>query len=207
MTDNQLLNDKEFISKLCVTVEKRIGRKMASPRDFDYLSDMTVQVGRRISSSTLKRIWGYNRDISSTYRPYKYTLLSLIKFLGFNSFEDYLNYKESPEVESASYMGETVTTDEIMPGSIVELTWQPDRTCSLTCLNKGVFRVVHCENGRLNPGDIVKFRSITQNAPLYFNEVTRSETDEKFVYIAGQHTGIRYNIRGIITSEDDIIIS
>lgn len=207
MTDRQLVNDKEFISKLCVAVEKRIGRKMISPRDFEFLSDELAKVGTRISGSTLKRIWGYNRDISDTYHPYKYTLISLVKLLGFNGFEDYIKHCESPEAESASYMGETVTTDEIMPGSIVELSWQPDRTCVLVCLEKGVFRVAHSENGRLIPGDVVKFMSLTQNAPLYFNEVVRPITDEKFIYTAGQRTGIRYCIRGIINTAEETIIS
>ncbi|MDE6321674.1 MAG: hypothetical protein K2L93_05180 [Muribaculaceae bacterium] len=155
----------------------------------------------------MKRIWGYNRDISDTYQPYKYTLISLVKLLGFNTFEDYIKYCKSPEAESASYMGETVTTDEIMPGSIVELAWQPDRTCVLVCLEKGTFRVVHSENGRLLPGDVVKFMSLTQNAPLYFNEVLRPLSDEKFIYTAGQRTGIRYSIRGIISTAEDTIIS
>lgn len=207
MSDKQLVTDNELISKLCEAVEKRIRRKLISPRDFEFLSDELTKAGTRISGSTLKRIWGYNRDISDTYQPYKYTLVSLINFLGFNSLEDYLKYTESPESESASYMGETVTTDEIMPGSIVELSWHPDRTCSLTCLEKGIFRVVHSENGRLHPGDVVKFRSLTQNAPLYFNEVVRSGTDEKFIYTAGQRTGIRYCIRGIINSDEETIIS
>ncbi len=207
MTDRQLVNDKEFISKLCVAVEKRIGRKMISPRDFEFLSDELTKIGTRISGSTLKRIWGYNRDISDTYQPYKYTLISLVKLLGFNTFEDYIKYCKSPEAESASYMGETVTTDEIMPGSIVELAWQPDRTCVLVCLEKGTFRVVHSENGRLLPGDVVKFMSLTQNAPLYFNEVLRPLSDEKFIYTAGQRTGIRYSIRGIISTAEDTIIS
>lgn len=207
MSDKQLVTDNELISKLCEAVEKRIRRKLISPRDFEFLSDELTKAGTRISGSTLKRIWGYNRDISDTYQPYKYTLVSLVNFLGFNTLEDYLKYTESPESESASYMGETVTTDEIMPGSIVELSWHPDRTCSLTCLEKGIFRVVHSENGRLHPGDVVKFRSLTQNAPLYFNEVVRSGTDEKFIYTAGQRTGIRYCIRGIINSDEETIIS
>lgn len=207
MTDKELVKDSEFISKLCVAVEKRIGRKMISPRDFEFLSDELTNVGRRISGSTLKRIWGYNRDISDTYKPYKYTLVSLVNFLGFDSLEDYLKYCERPEPESASFIGETVTIDEIMPGSIVELSWQPDRTCILTCLERGVFRVVHSENGRLHPGDIVKFMSLTQNAPLYFSEVVRPGMEDKFIYTAGQRTGIRYFIRGIINTEEETIIS
>lgn len=207
MNDKELVMDRDFISNLCRAVEKRIGRQMTSPRDYEFLSDALTKTGRRISGSTLKRIWGYNRDISDTYKPYKYTILSLVIFLGYNNIEDYIKNAESPEAESSSFIGETVTIDEIMPGSIIELTWQPDRSCCLTCMEKGIFRVIHSENGRLHPGDIVKFMSLTQNAPLYFNEVVRPGRPGKLIYTAGQRTGIRYSIRGIINSDEDTIIS
>lgn len=201
------LTDKEVISKLCQAIEKRFGRKMLSPRDFDYLSEELSKIGKRISGSTLKRIWGYNRDISDNYKPYNYTLISLVNGLGFKNIEDFVEHYDDKEIQSAQYIGETITIESIMPGSVVELSWMPDRVCNLICMEKGLFKVVHSENGRLYPGDVVKFQSLTQNAPLYFNEVVRPATNEKFIYTAGQRTGIRYQIRGIVNSGEDTIIS
>ena len=207
MTDKQLTEDKDFISTLCMAVEKRLGRSLSSPRDFDYLSEELSKVSKRVSGSTLKRIWGYNKDVSSTYKPYKYTLLSLVKFLGYNSIEDFVNCYDSRDIQSAEFIGETITTDEIIPGSVIELTWLPDRICNLICVENGVFKVVHSEHGRLYPGDVVKFKSLTQNAPLYFYEVSRPGSNETFIYTAGQRTGIRYRIRGMVSSQEDTIIS
>ena len=207
MYSNKSYIDQKFIYNLCLAIEKRLGRNLTSPRDFEYLSEKLAKSGTRISGTTLKRIWGYNRDISDNYRPYKYTLVSLVNFLGFQTIEDYIKNYNSLEEQSAEYIGETVTTDDIMPGSIVELSWAPDRMCSLICIENGVFKVVHSEHGRLYPGDVVRFLSLTQNAPLYFNEVTRFGTNEKFVYTAGQRTGITYKIRGIISSGEDSLIS
>ncbi len=207
MEDKRLTEDKEFIAKLCLAIEKRLGRKMNSPRDFEYLSEELTKIGKRVSGSTLKRIWGYNRDISDSYKPYTYTLISLINILGFRNIEDYLQSYEGNEIQSAQYIGETITIDTIMPGSIVELSWSPDRVCHLIFMEKGLFKVVHSENGRLYPGDIVKFQSLTQNAPLYFNEVFRPATNETFIYTAGQRTGIRYQIHGIVNSDEDDIIT
>ncbi len=204
---NQFINYNEFMSKLCLAVEQRLERKMNSPRDFDALSEELAQAGARVSSSTLKRIWGYNRDISTTYRPYKYTLVAMVNLLGYNSIEDFEKNYGKEQVQSAEFQGDTVMADEIAVGSIVELNWAPDRSCKLVCVESGVFRVVHSERGRLNVGDVVKFMSLTQNAPLYFNEVMRQNSDEKFVYTAGQRTGIRYRIRGIINTGEDSIIS
>lgn len=207
MTDKQLTEGKKFISTLCMAVEKRLDRSLSSPRDFDFLSEELSKVSKRVSGSTLKRIWGYNKDVSSTYKPYKYTLLSLVKFLGYNSIEDFVNCYDSRDIQSAEFIGETITTDEIIPGSVIELTWLPDRICNLICVENGVFKVVHSEHGRLYPGDVVKFKSLTQNAPLYFYEVSRPGSNETFIYTAGQRTGIRYRIRGMVSSQEDTIIS
>ncbi len=204
---NQPINYSEFMSKLCLAVEQRLERKMNSPRDFNSLSDELSKVGPRVSASTLKRIWGYNRDISQSYRPYKYTLVSLVNLLGYRDIDDFDKNYDKEQIQSAEFSGDTVLADEIAVGSIVELTWAPDRVCKLACVDRGVFKVVYSEHGRLNVGDVVRFMSMTQNAPLYFNEVTRSTSGETFVYTAGQRTGVRYRIRGIInTGEDSIII-
>lgn len=207
MSKKNPIRDREFISELCLAIEKRLRRKMTSPRDFEYLSEELRKIGSRISASTLKRIWGYNRDISDTYKPYIYTLVSLVNILGFKDIEDYIKNYNEEEVQSAQFVGETVTISSIMPGSIVDITWAPDRVCNLVCLEIGVFKVVHSEHGRLYPGDIVKFQSLTQNAPVYFHEVTRPATNETFIYTAGQRTGVRYHIHGILKTDEDSIIS
>lgn len=208
MAENQAKVNRELISKLCEAIEKKLRRKMCSPRDFEYLSDEMTKVGTRISDSTLKRIWGYNRDVTEKYRPYRYTLVSLVSLLGYKDLDDFTrHYDDTATIQSAEFKGETIRTDEIMPGSIVEIRWAPDRQCSLVCLEKGVFKVAESYHGRLHPGDIVRCMSLTQNAPLYFNEVRRPETNEKFIYTAGQHTGIRYSIRGIVNSDEECVIS
>ena len=208
MAEKHLQVNRDIISKLCLAIEKRLGRKMSSPRDFEYLSEEMAKIGTRLSGSTLKRIWGYNRDVSDKYCPYRYTLISLVNLLGYRDLDDFnRHYNNESAIQSAEFKGDTIRTDDIMPGSIVEIRWAPDRRCSLVCLDKGLFKVAESYHGRLRPGDIVRCMSLTQNAPLYFNEVTRPATNERFVYTAGQHTGIRYNIHGIINSDEECIIS
>ena len=208
MAENKVKYSREFFSKLCEAIEKRLGRRMSSPRDFKYLSDEMTKIGARISGSTLKRIWGYNRDVTEKYSPYRYTLNSLVNLLGYEDLEDFTQHNNDDiAIQSAEFKGETIRTEDIMPGSIVEIQWAHDHQCSLVCLEKGVFKVVESYHGCLRPGDIVRCMSLTQNAPLYFNEVLRLGINEKFVYTAGLHTGIRYNIRGIINSDGECVIS
>ncbi|MDE6538391.1 MAG: hypothetical protein K2M13_10230 [Muribaculaceae bacterium] len=186
--------NKEFITKLTEAVERRLGRKIVSPRDFDFLSAELAGIGSSVSATTLKRIWGYNRDTSSAYRPYQYTITALIRLLGFRSVDDYINSDGDDSMQSSSFIGATVTADELAPDMIVDLSWEPDRRCRLKCIGAGKFEVILSERGKLKPGDIVRFMSLTQNAPLFFNEVIRNGGKERFVYTAGQRTGIRYSI-------------
>ena len=131
----------------------------------------------------------------------------MVKLLGFKDLETFTNNYEEEEIPSAEFMGETIMAEDIAPGSIVNLSWAPDRRCTLVCIEKARFKVVHSERGCLQPGDLVTFMSLTQNAPLYFSEVIRFGTNEKLIYTAGQRTGIRYHIRGIINTEEDSVLS
>ena len=194
--------NKDFILNLTAAVERRLGREIVSPRDFDYLSEQLADLGNSVSATTLKRIWGYNHDMSSTYRPYQYTITALIRLLGFNSIDDYLNSSVTTNLQSASYMGATIAAEELPPDTIVEVKWEPARCCRLKCIGQSRFEVVISERGKLMPGDIVRIMSLTQNAPLYINEVLRNDGREQFVYTAGLRTGIRYSILDSSESPD-----
>ncbi|MDE6338760.1 MAG: hypothetical protein K2K97_03105 [Muribaculaceae bacterium] len=175
-------------------MEKRLCKRISAPRDFDFLSEELAASGKKVSSTTLKRIWGYNRDISDTYIPYRYTVEALVKLLGYNSIEDYLKLYNGDDVQSAVFLGQTIMAENIEPGRMIELTWEPDRLAMLKCMRSEVFEVIRSENGRLQCGDVVTFKSLTQNAPAYFNEVKRPGSNISFIYTAGQRTGIRYRI-------------
>lgn len=199
--------DKSVIVALCNEIEARIGRRVTTPRDFEHLSYLLDKSGGRVSPSTLKRIWGYNRDMSETYRPYRYTLVALASLLGYNDIEDFIESQSNDNSQSAEFVGETVLAADIVLGSIIELTWEPDRRCDLVALGDGVFKVVHAQRGHLMPGDIVRFMSVTQNAPLYFNQVFRPSADKSFVYTAGRQTVVSFRIRGVIADSNDTVIS
>lgn len=50
----------KLLARLRDAVEERVGRKVCTPKDFDYLHDCIFGECREmLSTSTLKRIWGY----------------------------------------------------------------------------------------------------------------------------------------------------
>ncbi len=55
-----MLEDKNELQLLCEAVESKDGRKIQTPKDFEFLAERIFeQLHERISASTLKRIWGY----------------------------------------------------------------------------------------------------------------------------------------------------
>lgn len=186
---------EEVISSLCKGIEHIIRRQLKTPQDFSYLSEcISEQCGKSVSATTLKRIWGYNKDVGNRYRPYRYTMCVLASFLGYSDIEEYIASGINRTTQSAEYLGRTVCASDIAAGTQIHLWWSPGRECDLVALGDMQFRVVRSVAGRLKVGDIVVFVSITNNAPLYFNEVMRAGSDESFVYVAGLRSGVSFRI-------------
>ena len=76
---------EQAIKQLRLAVERKIGRKMQTNKDFDCLSDSVYnQTHARISTTTLKRIWGY---LSEGVTPRRYTLDQLSQYVGYADFD------------------------------------------------------------------------------------------------------------------------
>lgn len=70
-------------------IENKIGKRVLYSKDCARLSAQIYKTTRRqISSSTIKRFFGI---IKSRFNPSKYTLDTLVVFLGFKDWNDYLN--------------------------------------------------------------------------------------------------------------------
>ena len=79
--DNQVEMDSIY-KELQDKVEIVAGRKMITPRDFDYLSARIFDKTKTyISPITLKRFWGYLGD-RNRKKPYRSTLNTLAIYAG-----------------------------------------------------------------------------------------------------------------------------
>lgn len=77
--------DTEALGRLRERVEQVVGRKMQTPKDFDYLSERIFEKSHQnISSTTLKRLWGY---LSEPVLPRISTLNLLAQFVGSESWD------------------------------------------------------------------------------------------------------------------------
>lgn len=88
--------DQEFIEKLRRAVEEKAGCTLRTPRDFDYLHQLIFeQEGIMVSTSTLKRIWGY---VKSDSQPRPSSLDLLARYAG---YADYHAFQKAQQVLSA----------------------------------------------------------------------------------------------------------
>ena len=72
------------VTLLLEKIEEQLGRKMMTPKDFDFLAVQVFEKTRQsISVSTLKRVWGY---VSSKGAASETTLDLLSNFAGYDSF-------------------------------------------------------------------------------------------------------------------------
>jgi len=76
---------EQTIKQLRRAVERTLGRKMQTNKDFDCLADSIYEkTHAKISTTTLKRIWGY---LSEGVTPRRYTLDQLARFIDFADFD------------------------------------------------------------------------------------------------------------------------
>lgn len=78
------------IEKLKQAIEKKAGRTMRSPVDFDRLSYLIHEnIREQISPSTLKRLWGY---VSSSHMPRYSSLSTLARYIGYPDWDAFCQH-------------------------------------------------------------------------------------------------------------------
>ena len=79
----------QAISRLREAVETTVGRKMRTPKDFDFACQQIMSVtGNYVSATTLKRMWGY---LSEPVTPRRSTLDILAQYVGKTDWQAFLD--------------------------------------------------------------------------------------------------------------------
>ena len=83
------------ISELKQQIEESVGRKMKTSNDFTFLSGaIWERTHENISTSTLKRLWGY---LDESVTPREKTLDVLTQFLGYRGWKEYTQHANNPK--------------------------------------------------------------------------------------------------------------
>ena len=169
--------DPETLDILLKAVETKFGSKPRSPIDFELLgAAIASTVKRTISASTLKRLWGYSKSVTS---PTFSTLSLLSRYVGYADWEAFCTYTpdlELPYETSAFTDGKLIASTDIPAGAKYRLTWYPNKSVEMVKLagSPTRFRVVAASNIKLKEGDVVEIDSFAIGLPLHASAVTRN---------------------------------
>ena len=160
---------------------------MATPKDFDFLSERIFEeVHEKVSSTTLKRIWGYVEGYDTT----RYSTLSILsRCVGFRDWDDFLaNHSRSGE-SSNLVLGRALFPGDIPADGFVRIAWSPDRRVLLRHLGTGAFEVLQSENSKLKPGDSFHCSCFIIGEPLYLDNFVHDH-NAPTLFVVGNKGGL-----------------
>lgn len=180
-----------MLNLLCQSIEQSLGHCIQSPKDFDQLREhIYTRLHQLISTSTLKRVWGY---IDSESEPSRSTLNVLASFVGYGSYADFCAAAAKGGADASNPVVSrhiNVATD-LAVNDCLTLTWAPDRQCRVRYLGNMQFRVEEAAGTRLQAGDSFQCSLIVEGEPLYLANLMqpgRQATN----YVCGKRGGIRF---------------
>lgn len=187
--------DSKDIESLKDALEKAIDGKLTVSGHFDNLRDYIFsRTGQFVSSTTLKRLWGY---LSDKRAPHTSTLSLLAVTLGFSDWDDFVARREENvsgnELPSNPKLGKCIdVSSDLKPGDRLKLFWYPERECVVEYLEGINFIVIESKKTKLKPGDLFSVHLIISGHPLYLSNVIRKNL-KPMVYICGRlKGGIQY---------------
>lgn len=160
------------VKALLSEVEKKFGRTVKTSTDFEDLSDAICDSNAAdkdslISSSTLKRLWGY---VNSLCKPRINTLSVLARYVG---YYDYSAWSLHLQTESGFLQKDYLNADKLDKGAMVKLSWAPDRTVIFENTGGGLYTVVKSVNSKLVEGDKLRLGILLLHSEFYVNEIIR----------------------------------
>lgn len=176
------------LQSLLDAVEKKYGRPIVAHNDFNTLSVVLDHECHEIlSSSTLKRLWGY---VSLRTTPRKSTLDILSKYVGYKNFSDFRTSRLGELDETSGYLETSyLSADDVPDGGILRIGWEPNRLLQLRRVGSNLFEVIESHNSKLKVGDQFETSCFFKGLPLILPRIIR-DGENLPSYIAGKEKGL-----------------
>ncbi len=175
------------LGALRAAVEHEAGREMRLPSDFEFLAKaVDRKTNERISTNTLKRLWGYLEGYTTSRR---FTLNVLSRYVGHNSWDDFclnLNATASSQI----FDSQAIDCEALEVGATVVIKWHPERVAKIKYNGNNSFTVVESQNGKLMVGDTFTCQAIIPGQPLVVNNLVHQGFDHPVNYICGKQGGV-----------------
>ena len=191
MNDTKNIDDS-LIERLKEYVENVAGFAMSTPKDFENLALYIFnETGSLLSSTTLKRLWGYLRE-KELQTPRLSTLNILSKYIGYMDFSTFCKFQDiNGECESDFLTNNCLHTKSLLKGDKVRLMWQPDRCVTVQYIGLCMFKVLASRNSKLSVDDVFICERIVENQPLMLSNLIH-ENGDPVNYICGKKGGVKF---------------
>ena len=175
------------ISNLKEEIELKFGRRISTPAVFDSLYlDIKKETGKEISVSTLKRIWGY---VDYPHEPRLEILSVLSQYLGYKDWKDYSS--STTATDFSDFLNKDfIDTKKLEGGEIIQISWAPNRTCTLKYLGNYLYEVLNALNSKIKKGDRFSCSIIAKGEPLMCSSILREGQPYAECYIAAKNRGL-----------------
>lgn len=185
------LKGSKELELLKEAVKSKFGKEPKCPSEFDMLSSaIWKECHISISSTTLKRLWGY---IEADRTPSHYTLNALCSYTGTRNWDNFLaSMNTTCRTPSGFLSGNVLYSKDLKSGDIVDARWSPQRHCQFKYLGDNRFIVILSENAKLHVGDNFTCCVFHEEQPLYLDCVLHS--GQNLLYVAGQDNGVLYRV-------------
>lgn len=182
-------SNQERYAQLRKEIEHTFGFALQQYGDFARLENAIMQRQREhISSTTLRRFWGYQSDQASELREASLDVLA--RFVGYLSWKDYLE-ADSRLSESSRGDGRKVNVAELRSGDKLRLLWNPGREVIVRFEGQDLFTVVDSKRSKLRAGDTFHCQNIVDGMPLVLTCLV-SEGMPPTNYVCGQKSGVKF---------------
>lgn len=177
-------NIKHLLSEHCC-------RELTTPNDCTVLAlDIESKTGEHIGINTIKRLLGFIDD----ERESRTTTLNIIAhYLGYDNWDALMLLDNKKGNSDFNEPQTELNAAQLKLGSMIEITYQPNRRLVIKTLGGNIFTVVESENGKLHAGDTLSIDHIINGYPLLVSEVLRDGTSLG-TFTAGIQQGINYKL-------------
>ena len=172
------------IEELKTMIAEKYGKSLCTTTDFEEFSIyLHKDTGKNISSSTLKRLYGYVND---DHKPRVTTLDVLAQYIGYKDFTDFCQWlKTSTKFNSSFFMTQQLISSELDEGDEVSIGWSPNRILQLRYIGESTYEILTAENSKLKAGDKFVAGCFIKEQPLYLPYIER-EGHRTPAFVAGR---------------------
>ena len=185
--------DTPQVAALRTRIEKTAG-EMSSHSRFNSLSEMIEEKCKEhISVTTLERIWGYS---TRNARNVSVRILDILaQFADARNWNDFCNSSNNTDGKDSGFFDspETIRSCNLEKGTLLRITWLPDRVCEAEYIGENRFIARKCENTSIMPGDTFLCLQFRKGRELYMECFTRcgeEACDSTACYVVGQTNGL-----------------